>query len=855
MIPKKIRALQSNTKYQWMSVFLFVCLTLGYGFHPTSVLAQNPAEKKSGVLTQVGDLVKAIEVSIASETSAVEKLKEESAQAILLRSTISSEIDLYNVQQTKFNNLLFLPEIQLQNLESAFSALNLAFAVIKERYEKLSRRRDGLEKEKFLSAEQFSSISKQRSEGINISGNRQASRTISNNLATLQNLVSQKQNLQKSIQVEVVDQMARLEEIKKNFSSVSQDYEKFLTDYKSRNLFHRDISPFSRTWPPYIANLFNTFYEQVGQVLQKGFWTIKTDAIQKADRYDAFSFTVLFFAVLVLCWRLSRFLKQLKSRPFYQRHPSIHVPLTLIKKNLFLLGVVLYLYVYVEIVNYSGISEIIRVIIDLSIVWLVTGWGLDLVKYRKPDQKLGELPVRHFIIILWFIRCFIIPFLILLWIFQYNRFLFLAGRVTLELALTGFGFLLWRKTQKVKSEQTPVGKKVHFPYRQFLSLALLSIAAAGLLLELAGYGSLALFWYLSWGRSLGVILWVLLLTRVIKEMNQSLKRHEKAETEGLTIAAYQARWISIRLIQLTGPIVLVLALMLAWGGKKMILSNSVFVITYHFQIGDMKFSVLSFLQAALVLLGTHVFTRLWRYFFQKRFLDHSRMEHGLQESIKTLTIYVIWVLGIIISMNVFGLNPTSLVVIFGALGIGLGFGLQNIFNNFMSGLILLFERPIQVGDDIEINGTWATVKKINVRSTLVQTYDNASLIIPNSDLINTQVTNWSFKDKRLRRPITVGVAYGSDIELVRKTLLEISQDFPNVLKYPAPDVLFLDFGDSALIFKLRFWTYIDGMFETETNLRFEIDRRFREKKITIAFPQQDVHLFYENPPSPADPPE
>ncbi|MBU2644011.1 mechanosensitive ion channel [bacterium] len=231
------------------------------------------------------------------------------------------------------------------------------------------------------------------------------------------------------------------------------------------------------------------------------------------------------------------------------------------------------------------------------------------------------------------------------------------------------------------------------------------------------------------------------------------------------------------------------------------------------------------------------------------------MEHGLQESIKTLTIYVIWVLGIIISMNVFGLNPTSLVVIFGALGIGLGFGLQNIFNNFMSGLILLFERPIQVGDDIEINGTWATVKKINVRSTLVQTYDNASLIIPNSDLINTQVTNWSFKDKRLRRPITVGVAYGSDIELVRKTLLEISQDFPNVLKYPAPDVLFLDFGDSALIFKLRFWTYIDGMFETETNLRFEIDRRFREKKITIAFPQQDVHLFYENPPSPADPPE
>lgn len=189
------------------------------------------------------------------------------------------------------------------------------------------------------------------------------------------------------------------------------------------------------------------------------------------------------------------------------------------------------------------------------------------------------------------------------------------------------------------------------------------------------------------------------------------------------------------------------------------------------------------------------------------------------------------------------MNPTSLVVVFGALGIGLGFGLQNIFNNFMSGLILLFERPIQVGDDIEINGTWATVRKINVRSTQVQTYDNASLIIPNSDLINNQVTNWSFKDKRLRRKITVGVAYGSDIELVRKTLLEIANGAKNVLKYPDPDVLFKDFGDSALIFHLRLWTYIDFMFEVETEVRFKIDKAFKEKGITIAFPQQDVHLY------------
>ncbi len=193
-------------------------------------------------------------------------------------------------------------------------------------------------------------------------------------------------------------------------------------------------------------------------------------------------------------------------------------------------------------------------------------------------------------------------------------------------------------------------------------------------------------------------------------------------------------------------------------------------------------------------------------------------------------------------MHVFGLNTATLAVALGALGVGLGFGLQNIFNNFISGIILLFERPIQVGDDIEINGTWASVKKINIRATVVQTYDNASLIIPNSEFISSQVKNWSFKDKRLRLKIAVGVAYGSDTELVRETLLEIARSTSRVLKRPEPDVLFTDFGDSALIFTLRLWTDIDSMLKVGTAIRFEIDRLFKERGIEIAFPQQDIHI-------------
>jgi small-conductance mechanosensitive channel len=153
-----------------------------------------------------------------------------------------------------------------------------------------------------------------------------------------------------------------------------------------------------------------------------------------------------------------------------------------------------------------------------------------------------------------------------------------------------------------------------------------------------------------------------------------------------------------------------------------------------------------------------------------------------------------------------------------------------------------------VGDAIEINGVWGEVKKINFRSTVVKTYDNAALIIPNSDFISNLVTNWSFRDQRLRVKINMGVAYGSDIQGVRKILLEVADANPHVLKYPHPDVHFLEFADSSLNFVLRVWTDIDHMLVVGTEIRFEIDRRFREAGVEIPFPQQDLHLrtFPEN---------
>ena len=289
-------------------------------------------------------------------------------------------------------------------------------------------------------------------------------------------------------------------------------------------------------------------------------------------------------------------------------------------------------------------------------------------------------------------------------------------------------------------------------------------------------------------------------------------------------------------------VAMVAGLVWAWDRSGILYSGLGLLFRETIAIGSLTFSIQGFFLAIFIFYLTFMLVRIGRTLLNEKILEKKKLERGFKDSILTVSSYVGWGFGVLLALAVIGVNATSLAVVFGALSVGIGFGLQNIFNNFISGLILLFERPIQVGDIVEVNGIWAEVRKINVRATVVQTFDNASVIIPNSDFISQQVTNWSFKDPSMRRHVDVGVAYGSDIELVRQTLLDIAAATPNVLNFPRPDVIFLDHGDSALIFRLRFWTNVDNYYSTSTAVRFELDRRFRELDIEIAFPQRDIHI-------------
>lgn len=262
-----------------------------------------------------------------------------------------------------------------------------------------------------------------------------------------------------------------------------------------------------------------------------------------------------------------------------------------------------------------------------------------------------------------------------------------------------------------------------------------------------------------------------------------------------------------------------------------------------FSVGALEITMGRVLFAALVLYLVWLASWVLKVFLQGEVFRRWELDPGVGDSITTLLTYVLVVVGVLVALGTLGFELKNFAIIVGALGVGIGFGLQNIVNNFFSGLILLFERPVRVGDTVVIGGEWGTIHKIGLRSTIVVTWDQAELIVPNADLISEKVTNWTLSSGITRLVLPVGVAYGSEVETVFRELAAAADGNPDVVEVPAPQALFTGFGESSLDFELRVWVRrVQARPLVRSALLAEIDRRFRAEGVEIPFPQRDLHL-------------
>jgi len=267
------------------------------------------------------------------------------------------------------------------------------------------------------------------------------------------------------------------------------------------------------------------------------------------------------------------------------------------------------------------------------------------------------------------------------------------------------------------------------------------------------------------------------------------------------------------------------------------------IISERLQIGSVDISLGDILVFFLAIYASVLISRFIRFVLEEDVLVRMKLPRGVSAAISMLTNYAIIGLGLMIAFSVAGIELDKFAIMLGALGVGIGFGLQNIVNNFISGLILIFERPIQLRDTIAQGELYGTVTRIGIRSSTIRTFDGAEVIVPNANLISNEVTNWTLSDRRRRIQILVGVAYGTDPEKVLKILRETVNNNPDILDTPEPMILFREFGDSSLNFDVRFWTADSGTWmELQSDVIVAINNAFKKAGVEIPFPQRDLHL-------------
>jgi small-conductance mechanosensitive channel len=266
-------------------------------------------------------------------------------------------------------------------------------------------------------------------------------------------------------------------------------------------------------------------------------------------------------------------------------------------------------------------------------------------------------------------------------------------------------------------------------------------------------------------------------------------------------------------------------------------------LSARLEVGSISVSLGAVLAFVLTIVVSFQLSRFVRFVLEQDVFPRLRLRRGVPYAVSNFTHYAILLLGFFLAVGASGIDLDKFAFVAGALGVGIGFGLQNVVNNFVSGLILLSERPVQVGDTIEAGSALGEVKRIGIRSSTVRTWSGAELIVPNAELISERVINWTLSDRQRRVDVPVGVAYGTDKRKVLEILDRVAQENPDVLDRPEPIALFMGFGESSLDFELRAWTdSLKQYLRVKSALGVEIGEALDEAGIEVPFPQRDLHL-------------
>jgi len=823
-------------------VALTMLLTL---FMPHMTEAEEESEAVEA-LNSMERLAKSIESSLPSQRAELANLRDQLQQLETLQNAVQDEINAYDSQNTFHSQLLLASRLRIEELENAIKDNRMAS---KSLTEKVGAFQKHLESAAMISRKTAERIELARKQLVGIRQSQLSDdqkQQLEDATQKLLQVLEQKRALGERLSKIYEGMLGRATSSLEAKKAIGEKMASQLESQKKASLIQRMV-PYRDLSGKALLEELRFFQNRIATFFSIAKWKTVWEQV-KLGEFAPWAFFLAALAVIIaLRNRYRSMLKRIEARCEGTQHYFRWLCLFLLRRSLPYLGLTL-LFGFYSSIQFSLVNiQLGRFLFYIFLVLLVTRWGLDYLKrgFRGQPTGLRSFVAGHLKHFIRFYRSALLVVITLLWIAGRDSSLVWMVRTVVSAGFLGWAVVFWRRLKPVVVEGVRNGQPAPDPKRMTLLMGWTYLVCAGtLLLNLSGYSVLAGYWFGSWSESVALLFWGWMSLNALREWRRDFQAEAAAadvNDKPLT-SGHHWRWSLIQLARAGWFVGLATAIVWVWDPSGFLWLQIRRFFGFTIAIGSLNLSIWGIGLAVVIILATQLVLRVGRSLLKEKILDKRMLDRGLKDSILTITSYLGWGLGLILALSILGVNTTSLAVIFGALSIGIGFGLQNIFNNFISGLILLFERPIQVGDYVEVGGLWAEVKKINVRSTVVQTFDNASVIIPNSEFISQQVTNWSFKDKRMRRNLDIGVAYGSDVALVQETLLEIACETPGVLKYPRPDVIFVDHADSALIFRLRIWVDVDDYWTVASRIRCDIDRRFRELAIEIAFPQRDLHI-------------
>lgn len=742
-----------------------------------------------------------------------------------LKKQVNDQIERLNI----YKNLLIVPDVSISALEKSLDEINVGLSTLKSRISGLNSRL-GKTDEKLASVEDKINFSSK------ILGKAAENNGYMDEIKNYKSILEDQKKLLISIKNHINSKIELTQSLISSLEDLKLIFEKDIREKKEVILFeNEDISLeiFS----------FNVIRQDLARILEiVSLYVSYETFLKKKELLKEHINTGHFVAVFVFAVCAVSFFsikRYLVKNEKYQNLKTFEwgYPIILVEKSIFLFLLLFLTEVFIRSKLYIVFPDILKFSRNFILVLLFTkiaSESLRLIAVER-DALYIESIFSWRNRLSWGIRGYAFVYLALESFASFENTILLALRVVFEILLCIVVFIFWSMCKKSeKYRENNLSRLIEWWVK--------GVFISGLLFELAGFRYLTSWWFVSWGKTAVLICLVFILYHGLDSLKNYIYQKKSTENE-----AEEGRksyyWFFSNGAYFFIICIFITGFAFSWGRGEVFLSWFFDFFSRKYAIGKIELSIAGFVYAALVILITYVFTSFWKKIMGEYFLKESGLSEGVKDSITTVSVYLVWAAGILISFSVLGLNSASMAFGFGALGIGLGFGLQNIFSNFISGLILLFERPIQVGDVVEVGGVWGEVIKINVRATIVQTYTHSSLIIPNSEFISSQVINWSHRDPFIRRDLNVGVSYSSDTALVEKLLLQAADKVPEIRLYPKkPVVQFINFGDSSLDFRVRFWSTIDDFVNAESKLRFAITNIFRENNIEIPFPQRDIYI-------------